>query len=101
MFLKIYSLSQNTPNPFNPTTIINYSVPKLSNVKLIIYDALGREAANLVNEEKSAGNYTAEFNAANLSSGICFYQIRADEFIQTKKMLLLRKIVRENLPEVS
>jgi len=85
-----FKLLQNYPNPFNPTTIISYSIPKQSNVKLIIYDALGREVANLVNEEKAAGNYTAEFNAANLSSGIYFYQIRAGEFIQTKKMLLLR-----------
>ncbi|MDP1995170.1 MAG: T9SS type A sorting domain-containing protein [Ignavibacteria bacterium] len=85
-----YLLSQNYPNPFNPTTIINYSVPKQSNVILIIYDALGREVANLVNEEKPAGNYSIEFNAANLSSGIYFYQIRAGEFVQTKKMILLR-----------
>ena len=85
-----FYLSQNYPNPFNPITIINFSVPKQSNVTLLIYDALGREVTTLINEEKEAGNYTAEFNASNLSSGIYFYQIRAGEFIQTKKMVLLR-----------
>jgi len=85
-----YLLSQNYPNPFNPTTVINYSVPKQSNIKLTIYDALGREVANLVDEEKSVGNYMAEFDAANLSSGIYFYQLRAGEFVQMKKMILLR-----------
>jgi len=84
------TLYPNYPNPFNPSTTIQYSVPKQSNVKLIIYDALGREVALLVNEEKMAGNYIAEFNAANLSSGIYFYQLRVDEFVQTKKMILLR-----------
>lgn len=97
---KDYSLNQNYPNPFNPTTIISYSIPNQGNVKIIIYDALGTEVTLLVNEEKEAGNYTAEFNTANLSSGISskggytsgvyFYQIRAGEFIQTKKMILLR-----------
>jgi hypothetical protein len=97
---KQYALVQNFPNPFNPSTIINYSIPKRSNVILIIYDALGREVAKLVNEEKPAGNYTIEFsanggstsggNAVNLSSGIYFYQIRAGDYIQTKKMVLLR-----------
>ncbi|MFA6598002.1 MAG: YCF48-related protein [Ignavibacteriaceae bacterium] len=87
---QMFSLSQNYPNPFNPTTIINYSVAEQSNVTIIIYDALGREVINLVNEEKPAGNYTAEFSAANLSSGIYFYQLRAGDFVQSKKMVLLR-----------
>ena len=85
-----FNLFQNYPNPFNPSTIINYSIPYQSKVSLVVYDALGRVVNTLVNEEKSAGNHTAELNAANLSSGIYFYQIRAGEFIQTKKMVLLR-----------
>jgi len=84
------TLFPNYPNPFNPSTVINYSVPKQGNVTIIVYDALGREVRTLINEEKAAGSYTTEFNAANLSSGIYYYQIRADEFIQTKKMVLLR-----------
>ncbi|OIO23720.1 MAG: hypothetical protein AUJ54_01185 [Ignavibacteria bacterium CG1_02_37_35] len=70
--------------------INNYSVPKQSKITLIIYAALGRKVTTLINEEKPKGNYTAEFSAANLSSGIYFYQLRAAAFIQTKKMLLLR-----------
>ncbi|MFA4923822.1 MAG: T9SS type A sorting domain-containing protein [Ignavibacteriaceae bacterium] len=85
-----FEMSQNYPNPFNPSTVINFSVPKQSYVRLLIYDALGREVTTLINEEKPIGNYTVEYNAANLSSGIYFYQLRADEFIRTKKMLLLR-----------
>jgi hypothetical protein len=95
-----FLLLQNYPNPFNPRTIINYSVPKQSNVTIIIYDALGREVTTLINEEKSIGNYTVEFsakggsasggNATQLSSGVYFYQMRSDEFIQTKKMILLK-----------
>lgn len=97
---KDFILYQNYPNPFNPTTIINFTVAKQSVVTLIIYDALGREVTTLINEEKPAGNYTVEFsakggsatggNAANLSSGIYFYQLKAGSFTQTKKMLLLR-----------
>jgi len=85
-----FSLYQNYPNPFNPTTTIQYSIPEQSNVKIIIYDALGREVTTLVNEEKSIGNYTVEFNAPYLSNGIYFYQMRTNEFIQTKKMILLK-----------
>ncbi|OGU60617.1 MAG: hypothetical protein A2455_07335 [Ignavibacteria bacterium RIFOXYC2_FULL_35_16] len=85
-----YSLSQNYPNPFNPTTTINYSVPKQSFVTIKIYDALGREVSILVNEEKSVGTYSVEFNASGISSGVYFYQIKTNEFVQTKKMLLLR-----------
>ncbi|MCK9425441.1 MAG: T9SS type A sorting domain-containing protein [Ignavibacteriaceae bacterium] len=91
---KNISISQNFPNPFNPSTIINYSIPKQSNVKLIIFDALGREVITLVNEEKRPGSYEVEFESAignqQLASGIYFYQLRAGEFVQTKKMILLR-----------
>jgi len=85
-----FFLSQNFPNPFNPSTIINFSVPKQSNVTLIIYDVIGNEVTALVDEEKSIGNYSVEFSALNHSSGIYYYQMRTDGFIQTKKMILLK-----------
>jgi Secretion system C-terminal sorting domain len=85
-----YSLNQNYPNPFNPSTIINYSVPKESFVKIKVFDLLGREVKTLINENKTAGNYSVNFNAKNLSSGIYFYTIKAGSFVQTKKMVLLK-----------
>jgi hypothetical protein len=88
--LNEFVLSQNHPNPFNPSTLINYSVPKKCRVTIKIYDALGREVTTLINEEKSTGNYTIKFNGSNLASGLYFYQIRTDEFVQAKSMLLLK-----------
>ena len=85
-----YKIAQNYPNPFNPTTTINYSIPKQSYVTIKVYDALGREVSTLVNEEKPTGKYETIFNADGLSSGIYFYQIKTSEFMQTKKMILLR-----------
>ncbi len=85
-----YKLTQNFPNPFNPRTSIRYSIPKRSNVTLKVYDILGNEVAALVNEEKDRGVYTVSFNAAALASGIYFYTLRADGFVQTKKMLFLK-----------
>jgi hypothetical protein len=85
-----FNLEQNYPNPFNPTTVISYQIPQQGFVTLKVYDVLGREIVTLVNEEKPAGEYEVEFNAANLPSGIYFYRIRAGSFINTKKMVLLR-----------
>lgn len=87
-----YSLSQNYPNPFNPTTTIKYSIPNDGFVSLKIYNVLGSEVATLVNEEQSAGNYNVEFRMQNLelSSGTYFYRLQAGNFIQTKKMILLK-----------
>jgi enterochelin esterase family protein len=85
-----YFLSQNFPNPFNPTTTIKYSVPENSLVTLKIFDIIGNEVETLVNEEKSVGWYEIKLNANNLASGVYFYQIRAGSFIETKKMLLLK-----------
>lgn len=85
-----YSLDQNFPNPFNPTTQINYSIPKDGYVTLTIYDALGKEVSVLENGNKSAGSYSFTFDANNLASGMYFYTIRANNFIQTKKMLLMK-----------
>ena len=87
-------LLDNYPNPFNPTTMIQYSVVNTGNVSLKVYDVLGNEVATLVNEEKQTGSYEVEFQSAvsnqQLASGIYFYQLRAGEFVQTKKMILLR-----------
>jgi hypothetical protein len=85
-----YILKQNYPNPFNPTTKIRYQIPELSFVTIKVYDVLGNEIAILVNEEKSIGNYELEFNAVNLSSGVYFYQLKAGDYLETKKMLLLK-----------
>lgn len=87
---KDYSLNQNYPNPFNPSTIISYSIPVDDFVNLKVYDALGREVAVLDNGYKSAGSYTYNFDANNLSSGLYFYTIRSGKFVETKKMLLIR-----------
>ncbi|MCY7361605.1 MAG: T9SS type A sorting domain-containing protein, partial [Ignavibacteria bacterium] len=85
-----YSLSQNYPNPFNPTTKINFSVPVNSLVKLKIYNVLGKEVMTLINDQKPAGNYAAEFNGANLSSGIYFFRMEAAEFVDVKRMMLIK-----------
>ena len=85
-----YELAQNFPNPFNPSTKINFSIPKESVVKLAVYDMLGKEVEVLVNDSKKAGSYSVEFNAGRLSSGIYFYKIETDGFIETKKMMLVK-----------
>jgi hypothetical protein len=86
-----YSLSQNYPNPFNPSTKINYSLPVEGNVSLKIYDILGREIRTLINNEtKTAGQYTINFDARNLPSGIYIYRLQAGDFSQVKKMILLK-----------
>lgn len=86
----LYSLYQNYPNPFNPSTTIKYSIPKDGLVKLRVYGISGREVANLINEIKAAGNYEVRFNGANLSSGMYFYRIESNDFIETKKMILIK-----------
>jgi len=85
-----FKLNQNYPNPFNPTTTIKYQIPELSFVTLKVYDVLGNEIETLVNEEKPAGSYEVTWYAEGLPSGVFFYQLRAGEFVQTKKMLLLK-----------
>lgn len=101
--LKTFSLSQNYPNPFNPTTRIKFTIPTppVSSpllkgrtmegfVTLKVYDLLGRQVTTLVNEEKPAGEYEVEFNATTLPSGIYFYQLKAGQFSETKKMILIK-----------
>ncbi|MFC2134576.1 T9SS type A sorting domain-containing protein [Bacteroidota bacterium] len=92
---KSYSLEQNYPNPFNPSTTIEYSIPALAtesetSVKLMIYDILGKQVEVLVNETKRPGVYQVEFNASKFSSGVYFYTLQAGDFIQSKKMILLK-----------
>jgi len=90
-----YKLSQNYPNPFNPSTVIEYSIPtdvrgEMQEVRLMVYDILGKEVATLVNESQSAGNYKVEFNASNLSSGVYFYRLESGNFKQIKKLMLIK-----------
>lgn len=85
-----FELAQNFPNPFNPTTIINYTLATASTVRLKVFDILGREVATLVNERKPAGNYTVRFNGANLASGVYFYRLETETFTATKKMMLIK-----------
>ncbi len=85
-----YSLSQNYPNPFNPATIIKYDIKERAFVELKIYDILGREVVVLMNKEQNAGSYEVELNAAELSSGVYFYRLRAGSFVETKKMVLMK-----------
>ncbi len=85
-----FELFQNYPNPFNPTTTIKYSVPQISFVKIQIYDILGREVKKLVNEEKSPGNYEIKFNANQFASGVYFYRMQTDNFVETKKLILMK-----------
>ena len=85
-----FILEQNYPNPFNPSTTITYQVPKLSLVSLKVYDVLGKEVESLVNEEKYPGRYTVNFNASNLASGVYIYRLRVNDYVSSKKMLLLK-----------
>lgn len=85
-----FTLKQNFPNPFNPSTKISFSIPKESFTSLIIYDNLGREVSRLVNERLNSGVYEVNFNAANLNSGTYFYKISAGNFSSVKKMTLVK-----------
>lgn len=83
-------ISSNYPNPFNPSTIISYNISKVSNVKIVVYDNLGREVQVLFNGNRSEGNYEAIFNGSNVASGVYYYIISIDGFSETKKMLLVK-----------
>jgi hypothetical protein len=87
---KEFNLSQNYPNPFNPVTKINFAIPKSGFVTLKIYDILGREIKTLVNEVKQPGYYTVDFNGSSLASGVYFYRIVAGNFINVKRMILIK-----------
>jgi hypothetical protein len=87
---KVYSLGQNYPNPFNPITKISYGIPKSEFVKITVLDVLGRVVSVPVNEFKTAGSYSVEFDASELSSGVYFYRLEAGDFRDVKKMTLVK-----------
>jgi len=87
---KVYSLSQNFPNPFNPMTKISYGLPKAGTVKLVVYDVLGRAVRTLVDGFQQAGRYDIDFDASDLASGAYFYRIEAGDFVAIKKMVVLK-----------
>ena len=85
-----YALEQNYPNPFNPATTFRYSISTQSKVVIKVFDILGNEITTLIDEEKSVGTYELRWNAVNLPSGVYFYQLKAGDYVDTKKMILLR-----------
>jgi len=85
-----FQLKQNFPNPFNPKTLIKYSIPSAEKVSLVVYNLIGEEVAHLVDERKPTGNYTVEWNASDYASGIYFYRLQAGDFVETRKMVLLK-----------
>jgi M6 family metalloprotease-like protein len=85
-----FILNQNYPNPFNPSTIISYQLPISSNITLKVYDSIGSEVATLVDENKTAGVYNVQLAMNNLAAGVYFYRLQAGDFVQTRKMILLR-----------
>ncbi|MBC8043614.1 MAG: T9SS type A sorting domain-containing protein [Rhizobacter sp.] len=85
-----FELQQNYPNPFNPSTMIRFSLARPEQVSLKVYDVLGREVQTLLNEKRAAGTYTVPFNASRLASGVYFYRLRAGNFIESKKMMLVK-----------
>jgi len=85
-----FELYQNYPNPFNPLTTIKYDIVKAQDVKVIVYDILGREVATLVNAQQRPGTYEVRWDASNVSSGIYFYQLKTKDYVDTKKMILLK-----------
>ena len=87
---RVFALEQNYPNPFNPTTVIDYQLPAASEVRLIVYDMLGRQVAVLVNGMKAPGRYDVEFDATAHASGVYFYTLTAGAFVQTRKMIVVK-----------
>jgi len=85
-----FTIEQNYPNPFNPTTTIKYELPKAAHVILTVFDILGREVSVLVNDRRSAGVYEIKFDGSNLASGVYFYRLQAEDFIQSKRLLILK-----------
>jgi hypothetical protein len=85
-----YALHECYPNPFNPATTISYQLPAKNHVTLKIYDSRGREVANLVDAEQSAGRYSLTWNASQISSGVYFARLTAGSFVQTRKVVLLK-----------
>ena len=87
---KRFSLDQNYPNPFNPATRIRYALPEPASARLMIYDVLGREVSLLVDRQQAAGTYEVTFEAGDLPSGVYFYHLRAGDYSETRKMLIVK-----------
>ncbi|MCY7361724.1 MAG: phospholipase D-like domain-containing protein, partial [Ignavibacteria bacterium] len=85
-----FVLSQNYPNPFNPKTVINYEIPNANIVKLTVYNTLGKQVTELVNERQSAGTYKVSFDVGNMTSGVYFYKLEVGNFVETKRMILVK-----------
>lgn len=85
-----FKLEQNFPNPFNPTTTINYQLPRSGYVALNVYDILGKEVSSLVNEQKNPGRYSVNFGASQLAAGVYIYQLRVNDYVSSRKMLLIK-----------
>ena len=85
-----YALFENYPNPFNPNTTIKFAVPEESFIKLEVYNTLGEKVNTLVAETLTAGIYSVDWNAVNLSSGVYIYRLQAGSFVETKKMMLMK-----------
>lgn len=85
-----FSLEQNFPNPFNPSTNIKYEIPSTGHVALRVFDMLGREVAALVNEQKQPGTYTVEWDASGMASGVYLYRLHAGGLVETKKAVVLK-----------
>jgi len=85
-----YDLKQNYPNPFNPVTKISFDIPKQGLVTMKIFDVLGREVKTLINEIKAPGAYSVDFNASELSSGVYFYRLETNGFMDIKRMMLIK-----------
>ena len=88
--LKEFALDQNYPNPFNPSTTIKFSLPEASDVTLTIYNTLGQKITELVNAKLEAGRYSYEWNAQNVVTGMYIYELRTNNFVSVKKMVLLK-----------
>jgi hypothetical protein len=87
---EVYQLSQNFPNPFNPSTVISYAIPKDGIVKLIVYDITGREVSVPVNKFQTAGTYQIKFNASGISSGVYFYRFTSGSYVDVKRMVVVK-----------
>jgi hypothetical protein len=87
---KSYNLSQNFPNPFNPSTVINYQIPHTSKITIKLYDIIGNEVSTIVDGNKAAGSYSVTYNALNLASGIYIYELKSNEFVSRKKMMFIK-----------
>ena len=85
-----FALNPNYPNPFNPVTTINYSIPKLSDVQVIVYDITGRQVITLVEATQKPGHYTIQWNAHDTASGLYFLKLESNGKIQTRKVMLLK-----------